>query len=76
MLNLTWRQIAVILGCVLTLATLAVGVYGLVRGPQSAESTPAPPTPGEFGAAPEEAAPVVTLEDRALPHTNDPIAEC
>ena len=50
MRNLTWRQIAVILGCVLTLATLAVGVYGLVRGPQSAESTPAPPPPGEFGA--------------------------
>ena len=31
MRNLTWRQIAVILGCVLTLATLAVGIYGLVR---------------------------------------------
>lgn len=74
MRNLTWRQIAVILGCVLTLATIAVGVYGLVRGPQSAESTPAPPPPGKFGAIPEEATPVVTLKDRALPHTNDPIA--
>lgn len=73
MRNLTWRQIAVILGCVLTLATVAVGIYGLVRGPQSAESTPAPPPPGEFGAIPEEATPVVTLKDRALPHTNDPI---
>ena len=75
MRNLTWRQIAVILGCVLTLATLALGVYGLVRGPQPAESTPPPPQPpGEAGAIPEEATPVVTLKDRALPHTNDPIA--
>ena len=74
MRNLTSRQIAVLLGCVLTLATLAVGVYGLVRGPQSAESTPAPPPPGAFGAIPKDATPVVTLKDRALPHTNDPIA--
>ena len=74
MRNLTWRQIAVLLGCVLTLATLAVGIYGLVRGPQSADSTPAPPPPGESGAIPEEATPVVTLKDRALPHTSDPIA--
>lgn len=73
MRNLTWRQIAVILGCVLTLATITVGVYGLVRGPQPAESTPVPPPPGELGAIPKEATPVVTLEDRALPHTNDPI---
>jgi len=46
-----------------------------VRGPQPAESTPPPPQPpGEAGAIPEEATPVVTLKDRALPHTNDPIA--
>lgn len=44
-----------------------------MRGPQSADSTPAPPPPGEFGAIPEDATPVVTLNDRALPHTNDPI---
>lgn len=74
MRNLTSRQIAVILGCVLTVATLAVGIDGLVRGPQSAESTSGPPPPGELEAIPAEATPVVTLKDRALPHTNDPIA--
>jgi hypothetical protein len=74
MRNLTWRQIAVIFGCVLTLATLAVGVYGLVRGPQATEPTSAPRPPGGAGPVPQEAAPVVTLDDRALPHTTDPIA--
>ena len=74
MRNLTWRQIAVILGCVLAVATLVVGVYGLVRGPEAAEPTPAPRPSGEVEAIPEAATPVVTLEDRALPHTTDPIA--
>ncbi|MGH2908485.1 MAG: hypothetical protein ACRDK8_04225 [Solirubrobacteraceae bacterium] len=74
MRNLTWRQIAVILGCVLSLATLVVGVFGLVRGPEATEPTPAPRPSGEVWAIPEAAAPVVTFEDRALPHTTDPIA--
>ena len=74
MRNLTWRQIAVILGCVLSFATLVVGVFGLVRGPEATESTPAPRPSGEVRAIPEAATPVVTLEDRALPHTTDPIA--
>src|SRR5690242_16461610 len=74
MRNLTWRQIAVILGCVLTLATLAVGVYGLVRGPSATEPTPAPRPPGGFGAIPEEVTAVVTLDERSLPHTTDPLA--
>lgn len=73
MRNLTWRQIAVILGCVLTLTTLVVGVYGLVRGPEATEPTPAPRPSGD-AAIPEGATPVATLEDRALPHTTDPIA--
>ncbi len=74
MCNLTGRQIAVILGCVLAFATFAVGIYGLVRGPDSAAPTPAP-HPGETAEAiPEAAAPVVTLKDRALPHTTDPVA--
>ena len=38
--NLTGRQIALILGCALIVATLAVGVYGLLRGPS--EPTPDP----------------------------------
>ena len=69
------RQIAVILGCVLALATLAVGVYGLVRGPEATDADPGASTdPGRSGRSRRPAAPVVTLEDRALPHTTDPIA--
>ena len=40
-------RIAVILGCVLAVATLAVGVYGLVRGPEATGPTSAPRPPGE-----------------------------
>lgn len=74
MRNLTWRQIAVVLGCVLTFATLGVGLYGLVRGPDATEPTPHPRPSEEVAAIPDATAPVVTLEDRALPHTTDPIA--
>lgn len=74
MRNLTWRQIAVILGGVLAFATLAVGFYGLVRGPDSPAPTPAPQLGRAAEATPETAAPVVTLEDRALPRTTDPVA--
>ncbi|MTB84938.1 hypothetical protein GGQ24_11380 [Nocardioides sp. zg-578] len=63
-----------ILGCVLVFATLVVGVYGLVRGPDATEPTPAPRPSGAVTAIPEAATQVVTLEDRALPHTSDPIA--
>ncbi|MEP9362184.1 hypothetical protein ABLE68_04390 [Nocardioides sp. CN2-186] len=73
MRNLTRRQIAVILGGVLAVATFAVGIYGLVRGPDSAAPTPAPQSGGAAETIPEAAAPVVTLEDRALRHTNDPV---
>lgn len=73
MRNLTWRQIAVILGGVLAFATFSVGIYGLVRGPDSTAPTPAPQSGGEAEAIPESAAPVVTLEDRALPRTTDPV---
>jgi hypothetical protein len=73
MRNLTGRQIAVILGCVLAFATLVVGIYGLLRGPDPTAPTPAPLSAGTVETIPEEAAPVVTLEDRALPHTTDPI---
>jgi hypothetical protein len=74
MRNLTWRQIAVILGGVLAFATFAVGVYGLVRGPDSTAPTPAPQSGGAAEAIPEAAARVVTLDDRALPQTTDPVA--
>lgn len=74
MRNLTWRQIAVILGCVLAVATFVVGIYGLVRGPDSTGSAPAPRPGGAAERIPDAATPVVTLEDRALPRTTDPIA--
>lgn len=74
MRNLTWRQIAVILGCVLAVATFVVGIYGLVRGPDSTGSAPAPRPARGAEVIPEAASPVVTLEDRALPRTNDPVA--
>lgn len=74
MRDLTWRQIAVILGCVLAVATLVVGIYGLVRGPASTAPAPGSRPVGTVEVVPEEAAPVVTLKDRALPRTTDPVA--
>ena len=74
MSNLTWRQIAVVLGCVLAVATFAVGIYGLIRGPGSPAPTPGARPADTVAVIPEEAAPVVTLANRALPHTTDPFA--
>lgn len=74
MRNLTWRQIAVILGGVLAFATFAVGIYGLVRGPDAPAPTSSPQSSGEAEPIPTAATPVVTLEDRALPRTTDPVA--
>ena len=74
MRNLTGRQIALVLAAVLAVAALAVGVYGLVRGPSSSAPAPDPRREGTVGVAPEATAPVVSLDDRALPHTTDPIA--
>jgi hypothetical protein len=73
MRNLTGRQIALILGCVLAVATLAVGVYGLLRGPSHTAPDRGQHRSGAVEVIPEAAAPVVTLEDRALPHMNHPI---
>ena len=73
MRNLTGRQIVLVLGLVLAAATLAVGVYGLVRGPSSTRPDPDPGREGTARVAPEATAPMVSLTDRALPHTTDPI---
>lgn len=74
MSNLTSRQIMLLLGCALALITAAVGIYGLVRGPgaTTAESPNARPAAAAVGADPAD--PDVTLRDRSLPHTSDPIA--
>jgi len=74
MRNLTGRQIAIILSCVLAVATLAVGAVGLMRGPSHTAPDQAQQPSWAVEATPEAAAPVVTLENKALPHTNDPIA--
>lgn len=72
--NLTVRQIMLLLGCALALITAAVGIYGLVRGSDgsTAESPDARPAIAEVGEDPADHD--VTLQDRSLPHTTDPIA--
>lgn len=74
MRNLTGRQIVLVLGLVLAVATLAVGFYGLVRGPSSSGPASGPRGERTVEVASEATAPVVSLDDRALPHTTDPIA--
>lgn len=74
MSNLTGRQIMLLLGCALALITAAVGIYGVVRGPggTTAESPDARPANAEVGADPAD--PYVSVQDRSLPHTTDPVA--
>ncbi|CAI9419329.1 hypothetical protein [Nocardioides sp. T2.26MG-1] len=74
MSNLTARQIMLLLGCALALLTAGVSIYGLVRGPggTTSDSSAASRTQVEAGADPAD--PVVTLGDRSLPHTTDPIS--
>jgi len=74
MLELSRRQLALIVVAVLALATLAVGVYGLLRAP--GESTASNP---EGQSLPRRSltiprSPAATVENRSLPHTADPIA--
>lgn len=73
MRNLTGRQVVLVLGLALTFATLVVGAYGLVRGPSSTGAGPDPGLVAPVRVAPEATAPVVSLAERALPHTTDPI---
>ncbi|QCX27721.1 hypothetical protein [Nocardioides jishulii] len=76
MSHLTGRQIMLLLGCALAVITLAVGVYGLLRGPGGqAPDTPAP-TPTYAGASADQSeatSPVTAPEELSLPHTTDPI---
>lgn len=73
MLEITRRQILLILVGVLAVTTLAVGIYGLVRKPaanQSASGGALPTTVTPVEVTPREAA----VEDRSLPHTSEPTA--
>jgi hypothetical protein len=74
MSNLTGRQIMLLLGCALALTTAAVGIYGLVRGPGAPSSDSSAVSHTKVEAGTDPAAPVVTMEDRSLPHTTDPVA--
>lgn len=74
MRNLTGRQITLVLAAVLAVATLAVGIYGLVRGPTSSAPVPTPQQEIAIDVTPEATVPMVSLEDRVLPNTTDPVA--
>ncbi|WP_244928517.1 hypothetical protein [Nocardioides sp. W7] len=71
----TPRQLMLIAGCALFLATLTVGIYGLVSGPGGGNDHPT--RTSATSAAPLIAAlpgPAATLADRSLPRTTDAVA--
>ncbi len=74
MLEITRRQILLILVGVLAGTTMAVGIYGLVRQPGDARPTSSEPT--QVVVEPVDVTPpeTVAVEDRSLPRTSDPIA--
>lgn len=74
MRNLTGRQILLLAGIGFLLATIAVGVYGLVRGPGADVSPVATHRSGPVAVVAPSDPPADTLQDRSLPHTTDPIA--
>jgi hypothetical protein len=76
MSHLTGRQILLLLAGTLALTAVAVGVYGLVRGPGGVSQPPA--TSGDAELRPVEVGalstgPELAPQDRALPHTADPV---
>ncbi len=73
MRNLTGRQVLLLPASALLVVTVGVGVYGLVRGPAgtTAATSPAPSDHEDVAVAQPE--PAVTLQDRSLPRTDDPI---
>ncbi|GAB3862630.1 hypothetical protein GCM10028801_28490 [Nocardioides maradonensis] len=74
MRDLTRGQLLAIVAAALALSTAAVGVYGLVRGP-GGETTPPLASPSASARTVTHSdLPVVDSRNRALPHTNDPIA--
>lgn len=74
MLEITRRQILLILVGVLAVTTMAVGIYGLVRQPGDVRPTSSEPT--QVVVEPVDVTPpeTVSVEDRSLPRTSDPIA--
>jgi hypothetical protein len=74
MSNLSGRQIMLLAGCALALITAVVGIYGLVRGPGGATADSQVSEPSHVEDAADPTDPAVTLRDRSLPHTTDPLA--
>lgn len=72
--ELTRRQLLLIIVCGLALATLAVGVYGLVRSPADSPTSRPEGQPLVERSITITPSPVTSLEDRSLPHTTDPIS--
>jgi hypothetical protein len=73
MRSLTGRQVLLLVAAVALLATVVVGVYGLVRGPGGQASPSFASRSPEPAVATHSDAPVADLRDRSLPHTADPI---
>jgi hypothetical protein len=74
MRSLTGRQVLLLVAAVALLATVVVGVYGLVRGPGGATSPSPVSRSQEPAVVANSDAPVTDLHDRSLPHTTDPVA--
>jgi hypothetical protein len=68
------RQVPLLVAAVALLATVVVGVYGLVRGPGGEASPSLASGSPEPAVATHSDAPVADLHNRSLPHTTDPIA--
>lgn len=74
MRSLTGRQVLLLAAAVFLLGTIAVGVYGLVRGPGGEDAPSLASTSRDTTAVTPSDAPAINVNNRSLPHTNDPIA--
>lgn len=74
MSNLTGRQVMLLAGCVLFVLTIAAGVYGLVRGPSATPTGSREGARSQIASAAPSTGQPTTLQERALPHTTDPVA--
>lgn len=73
MSNLTGRQILLLLAGGLLVATVGVAIYGLVRGPGGGTPAPKATQSAPPATSPETQEQAVSLRDRTLPQTDDPI---
>lgn len=74
MLDITRRQVLLILVGVLAVTTMAIGIYGLVRQPGEARPTSGKPTPVVAEPIPVTPQATMAVEDRSLPRTSNPVA--